>query len=63
MPISSVRSFSDPDEYSSSFRDFQYELTVTAGGDFAAEHVRVGLHKVLLQSITAISPGWRIRRS
>ena len=41
MAISSVRSFSDPDEYCSSFRDFQYDLTVTDGGDFAAEHVRV----------------------
>ena len=49
MPISSVRSFSDPDEYCSSFRDFQYELTVTDGGDFAAEHVRVDLHEVRLQ--------------
>ncbi len=49
MPSSTVRSFTDPDEYSSSFQDFQYELTVTRGGDFAAEHVRIGLHKVLLQ--------------
>ena len=30
-------------------RDFRYELTVTGGGDFAAEHVRVELHNVLLQ--------------
>ena len=49
MPISSVRNFSDPDEYFSSMRDFQYELTVTGGGEFAAEHVRVELHNVLLQ--------------
>jgi len=49
MPISSVRSFSDADEYCSSFRDFQYELTVIDGGDFAAEHVRVDLHEVRLQ--------------
>jgi len=49
MPISSVRSFTDPDEYSSSMRDFRYELTVTGGGDFTAEHVRVALPKLLLQ--------------
>ena len=49
MPVSSVRSFTDPGEYSSSFRDFQYELTVTGGGAFEAEHARIGLHKVLLQ--------------
>ena len=30
-------------------QDFRYELTVTGGGDFAAEHVRVELHNVLLQ--------------
>ena len=49
MPSSVVRSFIDPDDYSSSFRDFQYELTVTGRGKFTAEHARVDLHKVLLQ--------------
>ena len=49
MPISSVQSFTDADEYSSSMRDFRYELTVTGGGDFTAEHVRVELHNMLLQ--------------
>jgi AraC-like DNA-binding protein len=49
MPVSSVRSFSNPDDYCSSMRDFRYELTVTGGGDFAAEHVRVELHKLLVQ--------------
>ncbi len=56
MAISSVRSFSDPDEYCSSFRDFQYDLTVTDGGDFAAEHVRVDLHKVRLQRYSSNLP-------
>ena len=56
MPISSVRSFSDPGEYYSSFRDFQYDLTVTDGGDFAAEHVRVDLHQVRLQRYSSNLP-------
>jgi len=56
MPISSVRSFSDPDDYSSSFRDFQYELTVTGGGDFTAEHVRIDLHEVRLQKYISRLP-------
>lgn len=56
MPISSVRSFGDPDEYSSSFRDFEYEFAVTSGRAFAAEHVRVDLHKVLLQKYVSNLP-------
>ena len=56
MPSSAVRSFIDPDEYCSSFRDFQYELTVTNGGDFAAEHVRIDLHEVRLQQYSSNLP-------
>lgn len=56
MPVSSVRCFSDPDEYYSSFRDFQYELTVTGRGDFAAEHLRVDLHHVRLQRYSSNLP-------
>ena len=56
MPISSVRSFRDPDEYSWSFRDFQYELTVTERGDFASEHVRVDLHNVLIHRYSSNLP-------
>jgi hypothetical protein len=56
MPISSVRSFSDPDEYSESFRDFDYDFAVTSGRAFAAEHVRVDLHKVLLQKYVSNLP-------
>jgi methylphosphotriester-DNA--protein-cysteine methyltransferase len=49
MPISSVQSFTDPGDYSSSFRDFKYELTVTKGRNFVAEHGRIGLNRILLQ--------------
>jgi methylphosphotriester-DNA--protein-cysteine methyltransferase len=56
MPISSVRSFTDPDEYSSSMRDFRYELTVMSGADFTAEHVRVALSKLLLHQYSTNLP-------
>ena len=56
MPASSVREFTDPDDYSSSFRDFQYELNVTVGGAFAAEHVRVDLHELRLQHYSSNLP-------
>ena len=56
MPASSVRQFTDPDDYSSSFRDFQYELNVTVGGGFAAEHVRVDLHELRLQHYSSNLP-------
>ena len=56
MAASSVRKFTDPDDYSSSFRDFQYELNVTIGGDFAAEHIRVDLHKLRLQHYSSNLP-------
>ena len=56
MAASSVRKFTDPDDYSSSFRDFQYELNVTVGGDFAAEHIRVDLHKLRLQHYSSNLP-------
>ena len=56
MPISSIRSFGDPDEYCSSFRDFQYEFAVTGRGDFASKHVRVHLHNVLLQKYLSNLP-------
>ena len=56
MPASSVRQFTDPDDYSSSFRDFQYELNVTVGGGFAAEHIRVDLHELRLQHYSSNLP-------
>ena len=56
MPASSVRQFADPDDYSSSFRDFQYELNVTVGGGFAAKHVRVDLHELRLQHYSSNLP-------
>ena len=56
VPASSVRQFTDPDDYSSSFRDFQYELNVTVGGGFAAEHVRLDLHELRLQHYSSNLP-------
>ncbi len=56
MPASSVREFTDPDDYCSSFRDFQYELNVTARGGFAAEHIRVDLNALRLQHYSSNLP-------
>ena len=56
MPSSSLRSFNDPDEYSGSFRDFDYEFAVTAGREFVAEHVRVDLQTVRLQKYVSNLP-------
>jgi len=56
VPASSVREFTDPDDYSSSFRDFQYELNVTVGGRFAAEHIRVDLNALRLQHYSSNLP-------
>jgi AraC-like DNA-binding protein len=56
VPASSVRQFTDPDDYSSSFRDFQYELNVTVGGGFAAEHIRVDLNALRLQHYSSNLP-------
>ncbi len=56
MAASSVREFTDPDDYSSSFRDFRYELNVTVAGMFAAEHIRVDFNALRLQHYSSNLP-------
>ncbi len=56
MPMSTVRSFSDPDDYCSSVRGFQYDLTVTNRGIFEADLVRIDLHKVWMHRYSTNLP-------
>jgi AraC-like DNA-binding protein len=49
MPSSAVRTFSDPDEYAAAIRATNTELTVTGRGQFAAELIRIDLHRLWMQ--------------
>lgn len=49
MPSSSVRRFSDPDEYGAAIRAANTEFTVTGRGQFAAKLVRIDLHQMWMQ--------------
>ena len=44
MPSSTVRTFSDLDDYAAAIRQGTVELTVTARGYLTAKHVRIDLH-------------------
>lgn len=48
MPSSSVRTFTDPDDYAGSFRATKAELTITRRGRFAAKLTRLDLHHLCL---------------
>jgi len=49
MPASTVRSFSDSDEYAAAIRAANVELTLTGRGLFAAKLVRIDLHQLWMQ--------------
>jgi hypothetical protein len=49
MPSSTVRTFTDPDEYAAAVRQGTYELTVTERGHFTAKLTRIDLHRVWMQ--------------
>ena len=49
MPSSTVRSFADPDDYASSIRATQYEVTVTGRGPFSANLTRIDLNTMWMQ--------------
>ena len=48
MPSSTIQTFSDPDEYTAAIRGTTAELRVTERGDFAAEIVRIELHRMVV---------------
>jgi hypothetical protein len=49
MPSSSVRSFTDPDEYAGAVQRTRYELTVRERGQFSAHLVQVALPHLFLR--------------
>jgi hypothetical protein len=49
MLSSSVRTFTDPDDYATAIRQGTYQLTVTARGHFTARLTRIDLHRLWMQ--------------
>ena len=49
MPLSTVQTFSDPEEYAASTRATRAELTVTGRGRFTAKLIRIDLHRLWMQ--------------
>ena len=49
MPFSTVRTFTDPDEYASGIIAKSTELTVTKPGQFSAKLIQIRLHELWLQ--------------
>jgi AraC-like DNA-binding protein len=49
MLSSAVRIFSDPDDWTTTFRGSQAELTITARGRFSAKLTWIGLHRLQMQ--------------
>jgi hypothetical protein len=56
MPSSSVRTFSDADEYVAAIRQGTIEVTVTGSGDFAAKLTRIDLHRLWMQRFSENLP-------
>jgi AraC-like DNA-binding protein len=56
VPSSIVRSFTDPDDYATSIRAVNAELTVTARGRFEAKQTWIGLHDLWMQRFSENLP-------
>ncbi len=56
MPSSSVRRFSDPDDYGASIRGAVAEITLTARGRFTAKLTRIDLHHLWMQRFSENLP-------
>jgi len=56
MPSSSVRSFSDPDDYGRSIRAVTAEMTVTGRGRFSAKLTRIDLDRLWMQRFSENLP-------
>lgn len=52
MPLSSVHTFTDPDEYAAELQQGPVELTVTERGRFTAKLCTVDLHKLAMQRLS-----------
>jgi AraC-like DNA-binding protein len=51
MPSSAVHTFTDPDDFATSVRGGQVELTVTGRGKFTAKLIRINLHRLWMQRL------------
>jgi hypothetical protein len=49
MPSSAVRTFADPDDWTTTFRGSRAELTITARGQFSAKLTWIRLHCLQMQ--------------
>jgi hypothetical protein len=56
MLSSAVRTFSDPDDYTGAIRQAATQLTVTGRGQFAAQIIRIDLHRLWLQRLSESLP-------
>jgi AraC-like DNA-binding protein len=56
MPSSNVRSFTDPDSYAAAIRQGMVEMTVTGRGQFAAQLIRIDLHRLWMQRFAENRP-------
>jgi AraC-like DNA-binding protein len=56
MPSSTVRTFTDPDDYAAAIRQGTIELTVTRPGDFTAQLTRIDLHRLWMQRFSENLP-------
>jgi AraC-like DNA-binding protein len=52
MPFSEVRRFTDPDDYAAAIRQGAAQVTVTARGRFAAQLIRIDLHRLWMQRLS-----------
>ena len=56
MPSSSVRTFTDPDEYGEAVRGSTYRFTVTQRGSYSAKLTRIDLHSLWMQRFSDVLP-------
>src|SRR5262245_59044121 len=52
MPSSTVRTFSDPDDYAEATRQGTLELAVTERGSLTAKLTRIDLHRLWMQRLS-----------
>jgi AraC-like DNA-binding protein len=52
MPSSSVRTFTDPDEYASAIRATTVDLTATGRGQFLGKRTRIDFHRLWMQRLS-----------
>jgi AraC-like DNA-binding protein len=56
MPSSMVRTFTDPDEYTSAIRAAEVEISMMKSGDFAGQLIRIDLHRLWMQRFSETLP-------